>query len=149
MKNTLILLVILSISLISCSSISTSEQSFEELTAINSYRPLHVGKPSYGRYNLYSYNLYDHSIEIAAIDADIIIYHAEIFDSNKDGTYDTVWVTEKGVVKFGSILKRKDNPVQTASSSMVSDFIGLGHTIRAYNQKQQDYNIPSQIFLQR
>ena len=137
MKKTLILLTILSISLIFCSCVSQHKQSLEEQVSINSFRPYHEEDPTYGRYNLYSYNLYKHSIEIVALNADIAIYHAEIFDTNKDGIYDSVWVTQKGVVQFGSVIRHKFLN-QTAPISIVHDFIGLGHIIKKYDREKRN-----------
>jgi hypothetical protein len=76
-------------------------------------------------------------MEILALDSNILTYHAEIFDTNKDGTYDTVWIIEKGSLKFGSLLKHK-NLIQTASPTLVNEFIGLGHVIRKHAQNQKN-----------
>ena len=118
-----------------------SKQNIEEQEEVKSYRPLHEGNITQGRYQLYSYNLYDHSIEIAALNADIIEHYIEIFDTNHDSLYDSVWVCgREGIIEFKS-MNKKIPLKHTLCSNRYDQYIGLGNFLRKKVHNQEKYPV--------
>jgi hypothetical protein len=108
----------------------TSIQIDPEQELIKRYKPQHHNEClTYGRYGEYSYNVYSKSVEIIALSADIAVLHADVFDTDGDGVFDSVWVMQKGVWKFHS---SKKHPVlaNTADTSTHLGFIGLANLVR-------------------
>lgn len=105
---------------------------------ISHLMPLHIGTPEFGSYGLYDYTVYTYSVSIRATSPDIQISFVEVFDRNRDETFDSVFVLEKGVWKFASTLNSK-HPLlsqNTAEISILNNYISLANHVREATHKR-------------
>jgi hypothetical protein len=99
--------------------------------AVRKAQPKHVGDGQYGSYGLYDFTVYSHSVVIKATSAVVIITDVTVYDLNRDGSLDSIFVLEDGVWKFATYLGPRYRLIEsTASKSLLDDYIGLGNHAR-------------------
>ena len=99
--------------------------------AVRKAQPQHVGGGQNGSYGLYDFTVYDYSVVIKATSAVVTVTNVTVYDLNKDGSLDSVFVLEHGLWKFGTLLGPQYRLIpSTASSSLLNDYLGLGNYAR-------------------
>ncbi len=104
--------------------------SMTESKQIERSKPKHIGYGESGSYGLYDYTVYKHSVSIKAPGV-VLINFADVYDINKDGYYDSVFVFQEGAWRFASTLGPEYRLIpNSTSSSVLRDHIGLASVAR-------------------
>jgi hypothetical protein len=128
-------LTILSLLLASC---VTTQKIDPEQELIRNYMPCpEEDCLTYGRYGEYSYNLYAHGVEIQALSPEVAVHYAKIWDTDHDGTLESVWIVDHGKLRYSSQI---NHPIliNDPDPMILTGFIGLGNHIRQIEQKKKN-----------
>jgi hypothetical protein len=99
--------------------------------AVRKAQPKHIGDGQSGSYGLYDFTVYNHSVIIKATSTVVTITDVTVYDLDRDGSLDSIFVLEHGVWKFATYLGPRYRLIEsTASKSLLNDYLGLGNYAR-------------------
>lgn len=94
-------------------------------------KPKHVGPGETGSYGLYDYVVYRWSVSIKAVSPVVTVTEAQVYDMNRDGRLDSVFVYQKGAWYFISLLGPQYRLIpNTADKSILRDYLMLANYAR-------------------
>ena len=100
--------------------------------------PFPTGAPEFGVYGLYRYSVYKYSVSFQSDSPDVSMIRAEVHDSDRDETFDSVWVLYTKGWKYFSVLK--SHQTNTADFSTFQGYVALANYAK-YSIKERNKKI--------
>ncbi len=101
--------------------------------AIEKSKPKHEGAAQSGRYGPYDYLAYKRSVSLKATTGVMRVYRAEVFDTNQNGTFDTVFALIDGKWNYGATreVRREYRMIDSGlSTDLMMDYIDIATKVK-------------------
>lgn len=92
------------------------------------HQPMHLGEGKKGSYQLFDFIVFKNSVSIRATSPDISVIASEVYDTDKDGDLDSVYILKNGNWIFFTLLNKNEDSDEKTST--LCNYIGLANHAR-------------------